>query len=146
MSESPAWDVVVKIAVAAPDEAQARSIVGMLLGRMGVSSHSEPPFVQFEDGAWATEIQVHDPAFEQVEPADPLSVLSCLTADLETVTWLNATDTPFDPESADVGRMEWPPGYWALAGRKEVLGHPLVRAVSLQARRVRATSPPPAPG
>jgi len=31
--------------------------------------------------------------------------------------------------------MKWPPSYWALAGRKETVVHPSVRAVLLQAHR-----------
>lgn len=139
MSESSAWEIVIKVAVAAGDEAEARSVVGLLLGRMGVALHSGAPFIRFEDGNWATEIRADGPAYERVEPTGPLSVLSCLTADLGPVTWLSATDTPFDPDSANVGRMEWPPGYWALAGRTEVACHPLVRAVLLQARRISST-------
>jgi hypothetical protein len=129
------WDIVIKVAIEADGEAEARSIVDLVLGAMGVATTSTPPFVQFDDGTWAAEIRVDDPTFEQVEPNDPLSVLSCLTANLDPVTWRGATDTPFDPESAHAGQMEWPPGYWALAGRKETVVHPSVRAVLLQARR-----------
>jgi hypothetical protein len=132
----PRWDIVIKVAVEATDETEARSIADMLLGRMGATTPIERPvFLQFDDGTWATEIHVDGSGFERVEPNDPLSVLSCLTVDLGPVQWVNHTDTPFDPESAHAGQMEWPPGYWALAGRKEMLVHPSVRAVLLQARR-----------
>ncbi len=140
MSEpSPLWDIVIKIAVEAAGEAEARSITDMLLGKMQVTAIEAPVCVQFDDGTWATETHADASGFELVEPNGPLSVLSCLTADLGPVQWLGHTDTPFDPESAHAGQMEWPPGYWALAGRKETLVHPSVRAVLLQARRRRAT-------
>jgi Prolyl-tRNA synthetase, C-terminal len=82
---------------------------------MGVATASTSAFVQFDDGTWATEICVDDPAFEQVEPNGALSVLSSLTAEMGPVTWRGVTDSPFDPDSALAGQMEWPPGYWALA-------------------------------
>ncbi len=129
------WDIVIKVAVDVPGEAEARSIVDLVLGAMGVAAASTAPFVQFDDGTWAAEIHVDDPEFEQVEPNDAISVLSCLTADLGPVTFRGVTDSPFDPDSARAAKMEWPPGYWALAGRKETVVHPSVRAVLLQAHR-----------
>ena len=142
VSEPPwRWDVVIKVAVEAAEETEARSIVDLVLGVMGVETAITPPFVQFDDGTWATEIHVDDPAFERVEPNNALSVLSCLTANLDPVTWRGLTDTPFDPDSALAGQMEWPPGYWALAGRKETVVHPSVRAVLLQARRIAYEKP-----
>jgi len=96
VSEPPVrWDIVIKVAVEAAEEAEARSIVDLVLGAMGVATAGPPPFVQFDDGTWATEIRVDDPTFEQVEPNDALSVLSCLTADLDPVTWRSVTDSPF---------------------------------------------------
>lgn len=132
------WDIVVKIAVEAASEAEARAIVDLVLDVMEVTPGGPPPFVHFDDGTWATEMHIDDPAFEQVEPNDALSVLSCVTANLDPVTWRGACDSPFDPESARAGQMEWPPGYWALAGRKETVVHPAVRAVLLQAQRTGA--------
>ena len=142
MSEpSPLWSIVIKIAVEAADETEARAIVDLLLGRMEVAPTEALVFVHFDDGTWATELRVDDPGFEQVEPNDPISVLSCLTKDLGPVQWVGHTDTPFDPESARAGQLEWPPSYWAMAGRKETLVHPSVRAVLLQARRTRTLLP-----
>lgn len=135
---SPLWEIVIKVAVEVAGETQARSIVEMLLGEMEVTEYRMSEFVHFDDGTWATEINVDSPGYESVEPQDPLSVLSCLISNLGPVTWINQTDTPFDPESARVGQKEWPPGYWALAGRKETLLHPSVRAVLLRARRTRS--------
>ena len=136
MPEPPLrWDIVIKVAVEAAEEAEARSIVAQLLGAMEVASAGPLPFVQFDDGTWAAELRVDDPTFEQVEPNGALSVLSRLTANLDPVTWRGVTDSPFDPDSSHAGQMEWPPGYWALAGRKEMVVHPSVRAVLLQARR-----------
>jgi hypothetical protein len=57
------------------------------------------------------------------------------------VQWAGQTDTPFDPEAARAGQLEWPPSYWAMAARKEMLVHPSVRAVLLQARRTRTLLP-----
>jgi hypothetical protein len=136
---SPLWDIAIKIAVDTAEEAEARSIVDMLIGKMEVTPTGTPLFVQFEDGIWATEIHVEDPTFEQVKPNDPLSVLSCLTVNLGPVKWLSHTDMPFDPESARAGQKQWPPGYWAMAGRPETLVHPPVRAMALRARRRRET-------
>jgi hypothetical protein len=129
------WDIVVKIGVDAASEAQARSIADMLLRKMQVTPDRTPVTVRFDDGSWATEIHVDTAGFEHVEPNDPLSVLSSLTADLGPATWVNRTDTPFDPDSAREAVKEWPPGYWTLAGRKETLVHPSVRAVLLRASR-----------
>ena len=129
---------MVRAAVEAADEPEAGSIIDVLLAKMGVVPAEILIFVRLDDGAWATE--VHDArGFEEAEFSDPLSVLSCLTTELGPVTWLSGIDTPFDPESANDGKMEWPPGYWALAGRKEMLAHPSVRAVYLQAQRRHAT-------
>lgn len=139
MSEpSPPWDIVVKIAVDAATETEARAMADMLLRKMQVTPDSAPVFTRFDDGAWATEVHVDAAGFELAEPGDPLSVLSCLTADLGPVTWVNHSDTPFDPESAQAGQKEWPPGYWTLGGRRETLVHPSVRAVLLRARRLPA--------
>jgi hypothetical protein len=136
VSEPPQrWDIVIKIAVEAAEEAEARSIVDLVLGAMEVTVASTPPFVQFDDGTWATEIHVDDPSYEKVEPNNALSVLSCVKINLGPVSWRGLTDTPFDPESAMAAQLEWPPGYWSLAGRKETVVHPSVRSVLLQARR-----------
>jgi len=110
---------VIKVAVDAAGEAEARSVVDLVLGAMGVAPASTPPFVQFGDGTWATEIHVDDPEFDQVEPNDALSVLSCLTADLGPVTFRGVTDSPFDPDSARAVSWNGPPatGRWP-AGRK----------------------------
>jgi hypothetical protein len=132
---------VVKIAAEAVDETGARAIADLLLGRMEVTAVEALVFVRFEDGTWATETRVDARGFEQVEPNDPISVLSCLTKDLGPVQWVGHTDEPFDPESARFGQVEWPPSYWAMAGRKETLVHPSVRAVLLQARRTRTPLP-----
>jgi hypothetical protein len=132
---SQRWDIVIKVAVEAAEEAEARSIVDLVLGAMGVTTASTPPFVQFDDGTWATEIHVDDPSYEKVEPNNALSVLSCVKINLGPVSWRGLTDTPFDPESAMAAQLEWPPGYWSLAGRKETVVHPSVRSVLLQARR-----------
>lgn len=138
---SPLWNIVIKIAVEAAEETEARAIADLLLGRMEVAPAEALAFVHFDDGTWATELRVDDPGSEQVEPSDPISVLSCLTKDLGPVQWAGHTDTPFDPESARAGQLEWPPSYWAMAGRKETLVHPSVRAVLLQARRTRTLLP-----
>jgi hypothetical protein len=135
---SPLWDIVIKIAVDAAAEAEAREIAGLLLGRMAVSPAGPLEFVCFDDGTWATELRVAAPG---PGPSDPISVLSELTKDLGAVQWAGHTDTPFDPESARAGQLEWPPSYWAMAGRKETLVHPSVRAVLLQARRIRPLLP-----
>jgi hypothetical protein len=129
------WDIVIRVAVDAAAEAEARTVVDLVFDAMGVAPAGTPPFVQFDDGTWATEKHVNDPEFDQVEPNDALSVLSCLTADLGPVTFRGVTDSPLEPDSARVGQMEWPPSYWALAGRKETVVHPSVRAVLLQAHR-----------
>lgn len=147
MSEpTPLWNIVIKIAVEAADETEARAIADLLLGKMDVAPAGALAFVRFDDGTWATELRVADPGFEQVEPNDPISVLSCLTKDLGPVQWAGQTDTPFDPESARAGQLEWPPSYWAMAGRKEMLVHPSVRAVLLQANRTRTLLPEDATG
>jgi hypothetical protein len=127
------WDIVIKVAVEAARETEARSIVDMLLDAMGVTSAGQPVFARFDDGTWAAEIQTS--GYERAEPNDALSVLSSLTANLGALTWLSDTDERDDRDSARAGQMEWPPGYFALAGRRETLLHPSVRAMLLQARR-----------
>jgi hypothetical protein len=134
---SPRWDVVVKVAVEAATEAEARVIADLVIGTMGVATDSPPPFVQFDDGTWATEIHVDESTFEHIEPSNALSVLSTLTANLGPVSWRGVTDTPFDPDSARAAQVDWPPSYWALAGRKEMVLHPAVRAILLQAQEIR---------
>jgi hypothetical protein len=133
---SPRWDVVVKIAVEAATEAEARSIVDLVIDTMRIATASSPPLVQFDDGTWATEIHVDEPTYEDVEPNNALSVLSSVKANLGPVSWRGATDTPFDPDSARSAQLDWPPSYWALAGRKEMVVHPAVRAMLLQAREI----------
>jgi hypothetical protein len=132
MTSSP-WDIVIKVAVDVSAETEARSIVDTLLEKMVVTPTEAPVFARLEDGIWASEI--HTSGYEDVEPDDALSVLSCLAVDLGPLTWLNATGRRDDPDSARAGQMEWPPGYFALAGRRETLLHPSVRAVLLQTRR-----------
>jgi hypothetical protein len=135
---SSRWDVVVKIAVEAATEAEARSIVDLVVDEMQIATASPPPFVQLDpaDGTWATEMHVDEPTYEQTEPNNPLSVLASATTGLGPVSWRSATDTPFDPDSACFAQLEWPPSYWALAGRKEMVVHPAVRAMLLQAREI----------
>jgi hypothetical protein len=137
---SPLWEIVIKIAVEAAGEPEARVIAALVLGKMAVGSAEALVFAGFDDGTWATELHVDHPGFE-VQPNDPISILSSLTADLGPVQWVGNTDTPFDPESARTGYLQWPPSYWAMAGRKETLVHPAVRAVLLQARRTRPLPP-----
>ena len=78
MSEpSLRWDVVVKVAVEAATEAEARAIVDLVIGAMEIATARPPPFVQFDnDGTWATEIHVDESMFENVESSNALSVLS----------------------------------------------------------------------
>jgi hypothetical protein len=133
---SPRWGVVVKIAVEAATEAEARSIVDLVIDTMRIATANSPPLVRFDDGTWATEIHVDELAYEDVESDNALSVLSSLTANLGPVSWRGATDTPFNPDSARAAQIEWPPSYWALAGRKEMVVHPAVRAMLLQAREI----------
>jgi hypothetical protein len=135
---SSRWDVVIKVAVEAATEAEARAIVDLMIGAMKIATDRPPPFAQFDnDGTWATEIHVGESAFVDIEPKNALSVLSSLTVDLGPVSWRGVTDTPFDPDSARAAQLEWPPSYWALAGRKEMVVHPAVRAMLLQAREIR---------
>lgn len=58
----PERDIVLKIA------AEARSIVDLVLAAMDITVAGTPPFVQFDDGTWVTEIAVAEPVFEQMEP------------------------------------------------------------------------------
>ena len=135
MSEpSPVWDIVIKIAIKTAEETEARWLVDMLLGKMGVTPGTLV-FVQFDDGIWAAEIYADIPGFE-VEPNDPLSVLSRLKAELGPVQWVSHIDTPGDPESARDGQLQWPPSYWMMAGRPETLVHPSVHAMLLRARLI----------
>jgi hypothetical protein len=134
---SSRWDVVVKVAVKASTEAEAREVVDLVIDTMEITTVSPWPFAQFDDGVWATEIHVDESVFEDVEPSNALSVLSSMTADLGPVSFRGVTDTPFDPDSARAAQLEWPPSFWAVAGRKEILVHPAVHAVLLQAREVR---------
>jgi hypothetical protein len=139
MSEPPRpWDVVIKVAVDAADEAQARSIVDLVVRPMEITVAGTPPFVQFDDGTWVTEMTVTEPVFEQSEPAGAMDVLSSLRSGLGPVTWRAGTDRPADPDSAQAAQIEWPAGFWMVAGRRETLVHPAVRAMLMQARRVAA--------
>lgn len=149
---SSPWDIVVKIAVDAAGEAEARSVVDLVVRAMEITAAAPPPFVRFDDGTWVTEIRVAEPAFEDTGsgsaglqstgPEGAMSVLSSLKANLGPVTWRGVSDTPFDPDSASAGQIEWPPGFWALAGRRETLVHPSVRAMLMQARRIRPQEAP----
>ena len=135
------WEIVIKVAVDAPGEAQARPIAEAVLRAMGVTGADggadvgSLPFAQMEDGSWATEARIEDREPAVPGQDDPMSVLSHRTANLGQVTWRGGTAPPGQPASADFGQMEWPAGYWAVAGRPETLVHPAVRAVLLQARR-----------
>jgi hypothetical protein len=138
VSEPPSrWDVVVKVAVEADTEAEARAIVDLVIDAMKITTGRPPPFAQFDDGIWATEIHVDESRFENAEPSNAVSVLSSMTADLGPVSFRGVTDTPFDPDSARAAQLEWPPSFWAVAGRKETLFHPAVNAMLLQAREIR---------
>jgi hypothetical protein len=138
MSEQPpSWDVVIRIAITTDNESKAHLMVDKLLDKMAVTPVGTPIFVHYDDGTWAAEIHTDPSRFENIVPNDPLTVLSCLTGEFGPLMWRSDTDTPFDPDSARAGQMEWPPGYWALSGRKEVLMHPSVRSVLLRARQIR---------
>jgi len=135
---SPPWDIVIKVAVEADDEIQARSIADTVVDAMDIVvdiTAGAPPFVQFEDGTWATEIKVSEPVFRQDEPGGTMDALLTLTANLRPLTWRSGADTPVGADSANVAQAEWPPGFWTVAGRPETLVHPAVRAMLLQARR-----------
>jgi hypothetical protein len=125
------WDITIKIAVKAAAEAGARAVVDQVIAAMGVMVAGTPPFVRFDDGIWATELKVTNPVFDVTEEG-AMNVLSTLLADLDPVTWRGVSDSPFDPDSARAGQVEWPPGFWALAGRRETLVHPSVHAMLLQ--------------
>lgn len=133
------WEIMIKVAVDAVGEAQARPIAEAVLLAMGVTSvgadAGPPPFAQMEDGSWVAEVRIEDREPAVPGQDDPMSVLSYHTANLGQVTWRGGTAPPGQPISADFGQMEWPAGYWAVAGRPETLVHPAVRAVLLQARR-----------
>lgn len=89
MSEpSPCWGVVVKVAVEAATEAEARAIVDLVIDTMEIATDSPPPFVQFDDRTWATEIHVPtSPRSRNVGSNNALSVLSSVKANLGPVSW-----------------------------------------------------------
>jgi hypothetical protein len=123
------------VAVEAADEAEARTIVDMLLDKMFITPIGAPEFRQFDDGTWVAEIHVDTPKFEQDEVDDAMSILSTLKANLGPVTWRSLA-RPLDNLNLDAtATIEWPPGYWVLLGRRETLAHPSVRAMKLQAHR-----------
>jgi hypothetical protein len=129
--QSRPWDITIKIAVEAADEAEARTLVDQVIAAMDITAAGTPPFVRFDDETWATELTVAEPVFDETEEG-AMNVLSTLLVNLGPVTWRGGSDTPFDPDSARAGHVEWPPGFWALAGRRETLVHPSVRAMLLQ--------------
>jgi hypothetical protein len=135
--QSRPWDITIKIAVEAADEAGARALVDQVIAAMDITAAGTPPFVRFDDGTWVTELAVAEPVFDETEEG-AMNVLSTLRVNLGPVTWRGGSDTPFDPDSARAGHVEWPPGFWALAGRRETLVHPSVRAMLLQIRSPRA--------
>lgn len=102
-----------------------------MIAAMDITAAGTPPFVRFDDGTWVTELTVAEPVFDETEEG-AMNVLSTLRVNLGPVTWRGGSDTPFDPDSARAGQVEWPPGFWALAGRRETLVHPSVRAMLLQ--------------
>jgi hypothetical protein len=140
------WEIVIRIAVRAASEMHARPIVEAVLRAMAVTDAdrgidvASGAFAQMEDGSWAAEIRIEDSQPAVPGQDDPMSVLSYRTVNLGPVTWRSGTAPPGQPASADFGQMEWPAGYWAVAGRPEILVDPAVRAVLLQARRRSASS------
>ena len=129
--QSRPWDITIKIAVEAADEARARALVDQVIAAMDITAAGTPPFVRFDDGTWVTELTVAEPVFDETEEG-AMNVLSTLRVKVGSVTWRGGSDTAFDPDSARAGHVEWPPGFWALAGRRETLVHPSVRAMLLQ--------------
>jgi hypothetical protein len=129
--QSRPWDVTIKIAVEAADEAGARALVDQVIAAMDITAAGTAPFVRFDDGIWAAELTVAEPVFDETEQG-AMDVLATLGVNLGPVTWRGGSDTPFDPESARAGWVEWPPGFWALAGRRETLVDPSVRAMLMQ--------------
>jgi hypothetical protein len=129
--QSRPWDITIKIAVEAADEAGARALLNQVITTMDITAAGTPPFVRFDDGTWVTELTVAEPVFDETEDG-AVDVLSTLRVNLGPVTWRGSSDIPFDPDSARAGQVEWPPGFWALAGRRETLVHPSVRAMLLQ--------------
>ncbi len=125
------WHVTIKIAVDAADEAGARALVDQVIAAMDITAAGTPPFVRFDDGTWATELTVAEPVFDETGHG-AMDVLATLHVNLGPLTWRGGSDTPFDPDSARAGWIEWPPGFWALAGRRETLVHPSVRAMLMQ--------------
>jgi hypothetical protein len=117
-------------------EDEARSLVDVILGRMGIGLAAALAFVRLDDGVWAA--QADSAGFEWAGD-DALTVISRLVSDLGPVTWVSQSAKPPDPDSVPLGQMDWPPGYFALGGRKEAIIDPAVRAVQVQVRRV----PPP---
>jgi hypothetical protein len=125
------WHITIKIAVDADDEAGGRALVDQVIAAMDITAAGTPPFVRFDDGTWVAELAVAEPVFDETDEG-AMNVLSTLRVNLGLVTWRGGSDTPFDPDSARAGWAEWPPGFWALAGRRETLVHPSVRAMLLQ--------------
>jgi hypothetical protein len=130
------WEIVFKIAVEAAAEAEARSIVDLVIDTMGGTTAGSPQLVPFDDGTWATEVRIDKPAYEDAEPEDALSVLLTVKMNLDPLSWHGGAGTPLDPDSARFAHIEWPPSYWSLGGRKETAVHPAVRALLLQAREI----------
>jgi hypothetical protein len=69
------WDITIKIAVEAADEAGARALVDEVIAAMDITAAGTPPFVRFDDGTWVTELKVAEPVFDETEEG-AMNVLS----------------------------------------------------------------------
>jgi hypothetical protein len=132
---APGWSARVMLAIEAASEEQARASASTVLDPMGVGATVTGPVAgALPDGLWAVQADIEFPAMT-LEPDDAGTRLSYLTGHLGGVTWTGKAGEQH-------GRYDWPPNIWSRQpGVTEVLGHPAIRAASIQVTADEARSP-----
>jgi hypothetical protein len=122
----PSWSAGVMFAIDAGSEQEARAIAGTVLDQMGgtatiLGDRTGP----VPEGLWTVTADV-DLGNVTVEPDNAENRLSCMTLNLEGVTWVSKTTG----DNRTV--RQWPPDVWGRqAGADDVLVHPAIRAVRI---------------
>jgi hypothetical protein len=121
------WTVTVRFAVDAADETEARSIVSGVLEKMEVLPSKRLVTAREGERTWTVEAELNLSGLEKIDPDDARSRLQYVTRNLGGLTWrvVRADERQ--------GKFEWPPSFWAMSRRDEVLVHPAIKAADVQA-------------
>jgi hypothetical protein len=130
------WALSVRFAIEAPNEADARDILGRVLARLDreLPLQGEPMItpLRHRDGIWVATILPDLTVLASVEPDDATNRCRYVTSHFGVgVGWMSR-----DTERA--ARWDWPPDIWSRSPEDDVLLHPAVQAVMILCKQSEA--------